>query len=239
MKQPALGKKIADLRKTKGLTQEELVEQCNISVRTLQRIESGEVSPRSYTLKSIFEVLEYKPSNTLIINTNQVEKWYEQIKLFLSKPKTMKSTIIILAVSLAFSIILFAFKINNSNNQTDIVNARKAIEKINKNYQKWYNTGYIDSCLTAFSEDVCLINNWIIVEGKKNVEYRLMNAQPQGYKIMDHNIETFHCNGNLAVVRGTSAVKSPSGKIIIGKYIEEWQYVGGRWLKVNQIDSQH
>ena len=57
MKQPALGKRISELRKEKGLTQEELVEQCNINVRTIQRIEAGEVNPRSYTIKTILEVL--------------------------------------------------------------------------------------------------------------------------------------------------------------------------------------
>jgi len=59
MKQPELGKKILELRKQKGFTQEELVEQCNINVRTIQRIESGEVSPRSYTIKAILEVLGF------------------------------------------------------------------------------------------------------------------------------------------------------------------------------------
>jgi len=58
MKQPELGKKIAELRKAKGLTQEELVEKCNLNVRTLQRIESGEVTPRSYTIKVIFAALD-------------------------------------------------------------------------------------------------------------------------------------------------------------------------------------
>ncbi|GAA3963114.1 transcriptional regulator with XRE-family HTH domain [Mucilaginibacter dorajii] len=57
MQQPNLGKKIAKLRKAKGLTQEELVEKCNLSVRTLQRIEAGEVTPRSYTIKLIFAAL--------------------------------------------------------------------------------------------------------------------------------------------------------------------------------------
>ncbi|MGB0891970.1 MAG: helix-turn-helix domain-containing protein [Flavobacteriaceae bacterium] len=57
MKQPELGKKISEIRKQKGLTQEELVEQCNINVRTIQRIEAGEVTPRSYTVKAILEVL--------------------------------------------------------------------------------------------------------------------------------------------------------------------------------------
>lgn len=59
MKQPELGKKILELRQQRGLTQEELVEQCNISVRTIQRIEAGEVTPRSYTVKTILQVLDF------------------------------------------------------------------------------------------------------------------------------------------------------------------------------------
>lgn len=59
MQQPELGLKITELRKQKGFTQEELVEQCNINVRTLQRIENGEVSPRSYTVKTILSALDY------------------------------------------------------------------------------------------------------------------------------------------------------------------------------------
>ena len=58
MKQPGLGKKILELRKQKGLTQEELVEICNINVRTIQRIEAGDVTPRSFTVKTILEALE-------------------------------------------------------------------------------------------------------------------------------------------------------------------------------------
>ena len=57
MKQPALGQKILELRQQKGLTQEELVEQCNISVRTIQRIEAGETMPRVYTIKNILSAL--------------------------------------------------------------------------------------------------------------------------------------------------------------------------------------
>lgn len=57
MKQPELGQKISELRKAKGLTQEELVDRCNISVRTIQRIETGEVNPRSYTIKTILAAL--------------------------------------------------------------------------------------------------------------------------------------------------------------------------------------
>lgn len=58
VKQPELGRKILELRRARGLTQEELVEKCNISVRTLQRIEIGEVTPRGYTIKTILAALE-------------------------------------------------------------------------------------------------------------------------------------------------------------------------------------
>ncbi len=57
MKQPLLGKKITELRKQKGLTQEELVERCNVTVITIQRIESGETTPRIYTIKTILHAL--------------------------------------------------------------------------------------------------------------------------------------------------------------------------------------
>jgi transcriptional regulator with XRE-family HTH domain len=59
MKQPELGKKLTELRKAKGLTQEELVEKCNINVRTIQRIEAGEVTPRSFTMKVILAAMDY------------------------------------------------------------------------------------------------------------------------------------------------------------------------------------
>lgn len=57
MKQPYLGNKIVELRKQKGLTQEDLVEKCNINVRTIQRIEAGETTPRMHTIKMIFDAL--------------------------------------------------------------------------------------------------------------------------------------------------------------------------------------
>lgn len=53
-----LGYKIQELRKEKGMTQEDLAEKTGLSVRTIQRIESGEVDPRNYTLHVIAEALE-------------------------------------------------------------------------------------------------------------------------------------------------------------------------------------
>ncbi len=45
-----IGNRIIKLRKLKGLTQEDLADKTNLSVRTIQRIEKGDVDPRNYTL---------------------------------------------------------------------------------------------------------------------------------------------------------------------------------------------
>lgn len=57
MQQPALGQRLTALRKAKNLTQEELVEKSNVSVRTIQRIEAGDVLPRMYTVKVLLAAL--------------------------------------------------------------------------------------------------------------------------------------------------------------------------------------
>ncbi|MCH6202008.1 helix-turn-helix transcriptional regulator [Aquiflexum sp. LQ15W] len=51
-------KKIKTLRLAKGLTQQELSDQSGISLRTIQRIENGDVKPSLYSLKKLSEVLE-------------------------------------------------------------------------------------------------------------------------------------------------------------------------------------
>lgn len=80
MKQPELGYKISELRKSKGFTQEELVEKCNISVRTIQRIEAGEVTPRTYTIKTILSALDYDLEQIQTSNTSIAKEFK---KLFL------------------------------------------------------------------------------------------------------------------------------------------------------------
>jgi transcriptional regulator with XRE-family HTH domain len=83
MKQPELGKKISELRKAKGLTQEELVEKCNISVRTIQRIEAGEVTPRVYTIKTILGALDYDITTIKDDEQGFFHSWIDWINKFL------------------------------------------------------------------------------------------------------------------------------------------------------------
>ncbi|MEQ8243762.1 helix-turn-helix transcriptional regulator [Fulvivirga sp.] len=77
MKQPHLGKRIADLRQQKNLTQEDLVGKCNINVRTIQRIESGEVTPRPSTLKIIIEALDENFNE--LFHTEEPTSWWKSL----------------------------------------------------------------------------------------------------------------------------------------------------------------
>ena len=59
MKQPEIGIKVAERRQQKGMTQEKLAELCEVSARTIQRIESGEVDPRAFTINNLSKILEF------------------------------------------------------------------------------------------------------------------------------------------------------------------------------------
>lgn len=52
------GKLIRELRIQKGMTQEDLADKTEVTARTIQRIESGEVDPRAYTLQMIAKALD-------------------------------------------------------------------------------------------------------------------------------------------------------------------------------------
>lgn len=53
----SISEKVLLGRKKMGLTQEELASKTNITVRTIQRIEAGETTPRTHTLKTIATAL--------------------------------------------------------------------------------------------------------------------------------------------------------------------------------------
>lgn len=137
IQQPELGKKVLDLRKARGLTQEELVEKCNLSVRTLQRIEAGEVTPRPFTVKLIFEALGVSFDKTMK-NKGLILKWLEQfyisfIDLFNLKTNKMKkiSILTVISVSIASGLFFLNSELvaqDNPSQKDDIKTAEKGQE---------------------------------------------------------------------------------------------------------------
>lgn len=92
MKQPELGKKILELRLSKGYTQNELAEKCNLSIRTIQRIELGDVIPRSFTIKTIFSNLDHDFYNAKAVSQNVKTSTFKDaiLEIINLKKNTMK-----------------------------------------------------------------------------------------------------------------------------------------------------
>ena len=170
MNQPELGKRIVELRKAKGFTQEELVEKCNINVRTLQRIESGEVTPRSYTVKTIFTALDYNVYDS----TNKQSEGYELIRSVLStwpgqsyqylldlfnlKTNTMKKLMILSIPTFTLCVVmLFVFN-SNSRAQSGMAMHEK-LEKVSSTlkFEQWFNSGQIDSISMRYLNNACMM----------------------------------------------------------------------------------
>jgi len=82
------GQLIKELRLKKGITQEDLAAKTDISVRTIQRIENGDVDPRAYTLQSIaaalevdFEVLASSDPELNAVDEKENSKWLPLLHL--------------------------------------------------------------------------------------------------------------------------------------------------------------
>lgn len=119
------GLKLIEIRNGKGLTQDQLADACNINVRTIQRIESGLVKPRAYTIKVISETLAfdffqfyqtdggpYKEGYDPNLKDSVIPSYFKE--LFNLKTNTMKKVSILVASSMA--IFLFMMFISSSLN---------------------------------------------------------------------------------------------------------------------------
>lgn len=87
---------VKESRLAKGYTQQELAERTNLSLRSIQRIESGEVEPRAYTLKVLAAILDIPLQN--LLNTSSIPQQ--------GSSTTAKK--VILSFGLSFLIILLA-----------------------------------------------------------------------------------------------------------------------------------
>ncbi|RDV13835.1 DUF4870 domain-containing protein [Pontibacter diazotrophicus] len=65
MDNTTLATKIKELRKRNGFSQEQLAEESMLSLRTVQRIESGESVPRGDTLTKLTAALKVRPDDVL------------------------------------------------------------------------------------------------------------------------------------------------------------------------------
>lgn len=68
-----LAERVKELRKRKGLSQEELAQKSGLSLRTIQRVENGETEPTGETLKRISNAFDLSPEELVFWTNNEDE----------------------------------------------------------------------------------------------------------------------------------------------------------------------
>ena len=97
MEQPILGNKLLAIRTEKGMTQLELRDKSHVSVRTIQRIESGAVTPRVSTVKILLEALGedskewFKQSTATVDNKISIETFRKMLLINASEAELKKA----------------------------------------------------------------------------------------------------------------------------------------------------
>lgn len=251
MKQPELGKKIADLRKAKGLTQEELVGKCNINVRTLQRIEAGEATPRSYTIKTIFAALDYNIYDSARSITSMfmriellVSKWLEQlykyvIDLFNLKTNTMKKLTILSFPFLAIcTFLLFSYNSNvKAQSRQAIINKFEKASS-NSDFIRIFNSGAVDSLGMFYHNDACFMPDFpSIITGRENIVDYYRQLFNQGFHFTNLKTTYTVVNDSIAVERDLWAINSNSYPILTGVSLTQWRYIDGHWWIENSMSK--
>jgi transcriptional regulator with XRE-family HTH domain len=217
MKQPELGKKIAELRKAKGLTQEELVSKCNLTVRTLQRIESGTVTPRSYTIKMLFAALDYNIYNSsendsekrvFTFFQDRIEQIYKcLIDLFNFKTNAMKKISILSTAAIVLGISLF-FLCSKSYGQKSYVN--KFVESNGRGIIYLFPRG-LSSFISNMKDTADYkIGKYLIQEYKNKI---FLNKKFVGKALEDDTVVLN--KGRMKIIKSFEEFTSSTGKGII------------------------
>jgi transcriptional regulator with XRE-family HTH domain len=118
-----LGEKLSRLRKSKGISQESLAENSNISLRTIQRIETGTATPRPYTIKKLAETLGVPVEQ---LSTSQ-ENPIEQSQIAITKLKLINFSSLA-GLAIPFSNLYFTILFWRKNREIASVN--EAAKKI-------------------------------------------------------------------------------------------------------------
>lgn len=231
IQQPELGRKIADSRKARGLTQEDLVEKCNLSVRTLQRIEAGEVTPRSFTVKLIFEALELNYDNSFDSSysskgliSKRLEQFYISFfDLFNLKTNTMKK-ISILSIMLT-AIVLGVFAVTAKLGAQNIVTEKQDNKKVENLIEK--ELPFFD-----FSCFGCMEKKGLVIG--RDISFKLNGVEVKNVRLISIDKETREFDALF--VEG----KFLERKVTID-YEKEWLIDGSLEYsadKVNKSDSK-
>ncbi len=232
MKQPELGKKVAALRTENGLTQAELAQMCQVTARTIQRIESGETEPRSFTVKTIFNALGEqayaKPSAKTPTKISE-----KLANLFNLKTNAMTKIAIL---STPFVVALGIFLTTSSGFAQD-KKVVKALETTNDQFLKSFNSGNLDGVKAIYLDSACSVPAASSeICGSENIKNYFGELYKSGFRFSDFKSTSVSVTDSVAIDKGTWAGKA-NGQKISGTYLTQWRLKNGSWKIENESSN--
>ena len=108
-----LAEQVKAARKDRNWTQSDLAMRCGVTLRTIQRIEKGEVTPSAYTLGKLVELLaleQEKSSQNLSVKTHSLKSKLKPLAtLVFSKKNLPKLLLMLTALTLIIGSIFWGF----------------------------------------------------------------------------------------------------------------------------------
>lgn len=212
-----IGKHVKEIRISKGFTQTELSEKSGIAVRTIQRIENGEVTPSIYSLNAIGAALDVKLNEVPIggndgkfefkIVISNFSNLFVDIKTLIKR--NMKTLLVLITVAFGF----LSFKDLKSLFVTLTDNSTISVSTIN--------------CGTKNECDIELVKK----DGKGNVLWKRII----GGTSYDKAGQVVRTNeGNYIVVGSTSSFGKGNYDVLVAKVSSNgeilWQKTYGEFL---------
>lgn len=234
MTQPELGQKISALRLAKGLTQTELAESCNLSLRTIQRIEGSEVLPRAYTVKQIFEALgeDFFESKS---GQSSLKSWFSDFANSLHL--TSKKMRIIIAISILFGAIGLTFiGVSDYLKTKNFQKNTSGAEQIGFDIISRFNAGEFEEIGNVYLSTATMMPlNHPTLHGREEIIDYYQEVYDSGFRLVSEKISSVQVSDSVAVETGIwSGWNQQSFE---GSYMAQWKKVGGKWYIENYITN--
>jgi ketosteroid isomerase-like protein len=108
---------------------------------------------------------------------------------------------------------------------------KKKIEETNRNFVRWFNNGQLDSVVSIYDKDACLVGNAC---GENAIRSQYAAQMLSGQKFKSLETLSVTVEKNTAVEKGRFIVDIHSQELS-GEFVTEWKYIDKKWRIVSDI----
>jgi len=147
--------------------------------------------------------------------------------------------LMILSVPFLSIFLILLFTGLDTNAQTEQT-AKNAINESNLKFEKWFNSGQIDSLGLLYSVNSCMIPaNYKAIYGRENIKEYFRFLYNTGLRFNVSKTNELIISDSIAVERGAWSANSISDSqlLVTGNYITQWQLMNGEWYIKNEMSN--